>query len=89
MSRVIGYHGYTYLHSAGMDCAHCAETIEKGVSKLAGVQSASVDFVTGRLRLTGDPALTALQERVAVLGYQLELPTQTPRSQPNLNDAAC
>ncbi|MBX3080409.1 MAG: cation-translocating P-type ATPase [Anaerolineae bacterium] len=64
----------------GMDCAHCAETIEKGVRKLTGVEEASVDFTTGKLRLKGDPTMQALQERIAALGYELEVPTETPKA---------
>lgn len=55
----------------GMDCADCARTIEKGVSKLAGAQNVVVDYVTGVLKLDGEVDNTALRERVATLGYQV------------------
>ena len=29
----------------GMDCAHCAETIEKGVSRLPGVMPSVLEFL--------------------------------------------
>ena len=55
----------------GMDCADCARTIEKGVSKLAGVHSVAVDYVTGVLKLDGEVDNTALRERVSALGYRV------------------
>ena len=33
----------------GLDCAHCAAKIETAVSKLEGVQSVSVSFLTQKL----------------------------------------
>ncbi len=38
----------------GLDCAHCAEKIERAVSKIPGVHSAEVVFVTGRLLIDTD-----------------------------------
>lgn len=58
----------------GMDCAGCAREVETGVSKLPGVQSAQVDFVTNTLRLTGDVPFAVLQERVQTLGKSLVAP---------------
>lgn len=55
----------------GMDCAHCAEKLQKGVGQLAGVQQVQVDFATGKLHLTGDVPTTALNQRVKSLGYEL------------------
>ena len=36
----------------GMECASCAQTVEKSVQKLAGVQEASVNFATEKLTVT-------------------------------------
>ncbi len=35
----------------GLDCANCAAKIERGVNKIDGVQSASVDFVSKRMTI--------------------------------------
>lgn len=43
----------TYLLE-GLDCANCAAKIEKGVSELEGVHSASVSFLTTKMVLDVD-----------------------------------
>lgn len=40
-----------------LDCAHCAAKIEKEISKLDGVQSASVSFLAQKLTLECDEAI--------------------------------
>lgn len=35
----------------GLDCAHCASKIEEKISKLEGVKSATVNFMTTKLTL--------------------------------------
>ncbi len=55
-----------------MDCADCARTIERGVSRLEGVQAARVDFAASKLQIEGNPSLEALQERVEALGYKIQ-----------------
>ncbi|MCI5512879.1 MAG: cation transporter [Clostridia bacterium] len=35
----------------GLDCANCAAKIEKAVSELDGVKSASVNFITTKLTI--------------------------------------
>lgn len=67
----------------GMDCADCARTIEKGVRQLPGVQSIEVDFVTAKLRLSGEVAEAALRQRVEALGYRLGQAARPPTSHPN------
>ncbi|MFO7320457.1 MAG: cation-translocating P-type ATPase [Chloroflexota bacterium] len=65
----------------GMDCAHCAQTIEKGVSRLDGVEAVQVNFTTGDMHITGGVAEDVLRERVEALGYQLDesrRPTENP-----------
>ena len=39
----------TTLEISGMTCSSCAATVEKAVGRLAGVDSASVNFATERL----------------------------------------
>lgn len=55
----------------GMDCAHCAETIEKGVRRLEGVRAASVNLATATLTLDGEVPRPILADRVKALGYTL------------------
>lgn len=38
----------------GLDCANCAGKIENKISKLNGVRSASLSFMTGKLVLEAD-----------------------------------
>ncbi len=68
----------------GMDCAHCAEKLQKGVGQLEGVQAVQVDFATGKLHLTGAVPQPVLEQRVKSLGYELadvEAPTsQNPQN---------
>lgn len=35
----------------GLDCAHCASKIEEKISKLEGIKSATVNFMTTKLTL--------------------------------------
>jgi Cd2+/Zn2+-exporting ATPase len=56
----------------GMDCTHCAETIEKGVSRLPGVVQASVDLASATMTFEGTAAENVLRQRVEALGYRLE-----------------
>lgn len=56
----------------GMDCANCAREVETGVSKLAGVRLARVDFATGKLVLDGEVPYETLKARVEALGKTIE-----------------
>lgn len=58
-----------------MDCAGCAREVQTGVSKLAGVANANVDFATKILQFDGDVPYEKLKERVEALGKTIELPT--------------
>jgi Cd2+/Zn2+-exporting ATPase len=63
----------------GMDCADCAQTLERGVARLEGVHYANVNFAVAKLRLeyareqTSPEAIAGLARR---LGYTLRLPDQ-------------
>src|SRR6185437_4865659 len=55
-----------------MTCASCAARLEAGLSGLAGVRQARVNFATRRARVTYDPALTgppSFAAAAADLGY--------------------
>ena len=56
----------------GMTCGACAARIERGLGRLDGVASASVNLAAERATVVYDPALTgpaAFAEKVAALGY--------------------
>ena len=65
----------------GMDCAHCAQTIEKGVSRLDGVRGVQVNFATGAMTLDGEVSNAILRERLEALGYGLA--DETRQTAPN------
>ncbi|WP_208108731.1 heavy metal translocating P-type ATPase [Cognatilysobacter terrigena] len=57
----------------GMRCAACAWLIDRALSNEPGVRDVSANAVTGRIRLTWDPATTTLSSplrRLALLGYR-------------------
>jgi copper chaperone len=58
----------------GLTCGHCVQTIQKVVSALEGVESASVDLVPGgrsRLTVGGKADDSAVREAVTSAGYTL------------------
>ncbi|WP_025783308.1 heavy metal translocating P-type ATPase [Sporosarcina sp. D27] len=60
------------LQITGMTCAACANRIEKGLSKIEGVEKANVNFALERSTIVYDPAKTNVNEfkaRVEKLGY--------------------
>ncbi len=61
----------TTFNVEGMDCAHCAATIENGVRKLDGVHAVAVNYVTGKLMIDGEVDADALRQRIETLGYRL------------------
>jgi Cu+-exporting ATPase len=57
----------------GMTCASCVGRVERGLGKVAGVESAAVNLATERATVTYDPALTtpqALIAKVKDVGYE-------------------
>ena len=60
------------IHITGMTCTTCAATVEKGLSKTAGVEQARVNFAAEKASVEYDPArvdLSRLRQTVAELGY--------------------
>ena len=58
----------------GMHCAACVGKVERAISDVPGVESASVNLATERATVAFDPAQTAvpaLQAAVAAAGYEL------------------
>ncbi|WP_370456031.1 heavy metal translocating P-type ATPase [Sporosarcina sp. ANT_H38] len=62
------------LQITGMTCAACANRIEKGLSKIEGVEKANVNFAMENSTIVFDPAKTNVNEfkaRVEKLGYSV------------------
>ena len=81
-------HSFTF-QIGGMDCAHCAQTIQTGVQQLAGVQTCELNFTTGTLRVQGNIPPEQIQAKVEALGYAVltdevaAAPPASPSSLPN------
>jgi Cd2+/Zn2+-exporting ATPase len=52
-----------------MDCASCAERVERSVRRLDGIADVRTQPTTGRLVVTGDVTREAVVERVEAAGY--------------------
>ena len=62
------------LPIAGMDCAECASTVQRALSKVAGVESAEVLLSAEKARVRLDPAqadAAALRRAVEQAGYRV------------------
>jgi len=55
------------LPLTGMTCAACARRIEKQLAKAPGVESASVNFATGRALIAYDASRTGLRDLIATV----------------------
>ncbi|MEW1920656.1 heavy-metal-associated domain-containing protein [Pseudarthrobacter oxydans] len=58
----------------GLTCGHCVQTVEKAVSALDGVESASVDLAAGSrsgLTVAGSVSDAAVRQAVTSAGYSL------------------
>lgn len=54
----------------GMDCAVCAQTLEKHLRTLAAVKEVSVNFSTGMMQIVHDLTREEVLKEVAKLGYK-------------------
>ena len=54
----------------GMTCGACASTIEKGLSRLPGVESATVSFASRTARVVGDVPEDQVLSCIGGLGYE-------------------
>ncbi len=70
------HHTATYKVK-GMHCASCSSVIEKTFKKVAGVESAEVNYGTEKAKVSFDPSKTSphdLSKHIEPLGYSLEIP---------------
>lgn len=63
----------TALAVGGMTCGGCAHTIERVLSRVSGVESASVDFDLGLAIINGSAAPSELIAAVEKAGYSASL----------------
>jgi Cd2+/Zn2+-exporting ATPase len=73
----------------GLDCAGCAQSVEKAVSQLPGVNHCELAFTTAKLRVNGQVTAATITDKVQALGYGIVAaneasPTSaTPEALPN------
>ncbi|NDJ24412.1 cadmium-translocating P-type ATPase [Nostoc sp. B(2019)] len=63
------------LQVGGMDCGSCAKTIEVALQQLHGVTEATVNFTTGKARVSYDAEVLSeksIHNRIKGLGYTIE-----------------
>jgi len=88
-SRAIAGGREIVLLTDGMRCAACAWLIDRALARETGVLDTSANAVTGRIRIAWDPArttLSALLQRLAMLGYRPYLATGDAREQARLSE---
>ncbi len=69
------------LPVGGMTCASCASTVEKALSKAAGVSAASVNFLTRTATVRFSPEATSAEVLAGIvrgIGYDAEAPRPAP-----------
>lgn len=61
------------LNIEGMTCGHCAQSVTKELSQLAGVEAVEVDQPAGsaRLEVVTAPSEDDLQAAISKAGYKL------------------
>lgn len=73
------------LKVEGMTCAHCAQTVEKQLKSLDGVQGAEANFATGGVRVQYReqlPPAIAIADAVSRAGYKLVTDEQAAKRDP-------
>jgi Cd2+/Zn2+-exporting ATPase len=82
--RVAARYAHPVFAVEGMDCADCAQTLERAVARLRGVHYAAVNFTAAKLRLEYDREQTTVEAIGALahrLGYTLrEASAQAPHA---------
>jgi copper chaperone CopZ len=63
----------TKLTIMGMTCMHCAQTVEKALAGVEGVERARVNYLRKEADVQGDPDIAALARAVEAVGYGAEL----------------
>ncbi len=58
---------------SGMDCASCADTVQRGVARLPDVEACTLSFTTAKLRVQGSAEPETVVNRVRELGYDVDM----------------
>lgn len=66
----------------GMDCASCAQSVEKGVARLDGVEQCRLNFTTELLQVAGNASAEEIMARVESMGYKAIDPNSDETNQP-------
>lgn len=66
------------LRVSGIDCAACAQSIERGVGELEGVVTCALNPQSGLLVVEGDVSEAAVAARVRALGYDVSHAEASP-----------
>ncbi|BDI20828.1 cadmium transporter (plasmid) [Nostoc cf. commune SO-36] len=77
------------LQVGGMDCGSCAKTIEVALQKLHGVKEATVNFTTGKARVSYDSEVLSeksIYDQIKGLGYTVE---QSHKAQSRQHTHSC
>ncbi|MEX2541438.1 MAG: heavy metal-associated domain-containing protein [Trueperaceae bacterium] len=54
----------------GMTCSHCAQTVEKALAGVDGVESAQVNYLRKEARVQGEVDIEELAQAVEKAGYR-------------------
>ena len=60
----------TKLKITGMTCTHCAQTVEKALSGVEGVEQARVNYLRKEADVQGETDVDALVQAVEEAGYR-------------------
>ncbi len=74
-----------YYSVSGMSCAACQARVEGAVSKLPGVESCSVNLLTGEMRVLGDASGDEVVSAVVNAGYGAASRDEIPNSRVDKN----
>jgi len=61
------------INIEGMSCQHCKMRIEKTLSQIEGIDSASVSLEEGKAEISGNPDVNVVIEKINKLGYTANL----------------
>ncbi|HBW36501.1 MAG TPA: cadmium-translocating P-type ATPase [Desulfosporosinus sp.] len=75
------------FQAEGMDCPVCAQTIEKSLIKISGVNHAKVNYSTSKMQVAVDNGalLESIQKHVQKLGFKVTPITQTKKKGQTFN----
>ncbi|MDH4199697.1 MAG: heavy metal translocating P-type ATPase [Spirochaetia bacterium] len=70
------------IEVVGMSCANCATTIEKGLSSLDGINTASVNYASEKAQVQYDPDRVkpeTIHQKIRELGYDVAIAEKVPQ----------